>query len=257
MKKLEGTAEEGLWNFYGDKGKLDKTDSVFSLFTVENHVYTFIGTGFYISAQGLFMTAGHNVMAVCNEYGQPITPLIIIHLHENDFIIRRPVASCWNSKEADISIGVAEPMINTNTGEFLKNRFLTLTDKCPSIGDHIASYAFPNFERKEEENVHKIYLVPDFYDGTITDIHKKALGGPCYQTDMHIHGGASGGPVISNKNGCVFGINSNSLSTDTNISFVAPITPALKATIEKVKIEGFDEPTKMEDLIKFGHVIVK
>src|SRR5438874_2075008 len=42
--------------------------------------WSLIGTGFYISSDGLFLTARHVVEAVFND-NQQISPLVILHLH--------------------------------------------------------------------------------------------------------------------------------------------------------------------------------
>lgn len=51
------------------------------------------------------------------------------------------------------------------------------------------------------------------------------MPGPCAQTSMYIHGGASGGPVFDSS-GEVFAINSTGFDNDS-VSFVTPI-PAIE-----------------------------
>jgi hypothetical protein len=256
MRPLPGTAKKGIWNFYSKTGtRQEKTDAIFPLFTINNGTYRLIGTGFYITENGLFMTARHVIMDICNDLGETNNHLYILHLHINNSYTLRPVLSTWNSNEADISVGVAAPMSNKQNKKNLVNAYLSLTDKIPPLNCHVVTYAFPSSILTCQDDIQRIYLKPDFYDGVVKEYHKKVLGGPAYETNMHIHGGASGGPVIDYRNGRVFGVNSNSFTPPhTNTSFVAPILPALKAEIEKVSIQGKTGPVKISDLIKLGYI---
>lgn len=71
------------------------------------------------------------------------------------------------------------------------------------------------------------------------------LRNSCYQTNLSVRGGASGGPVIDQKTGHVIGINSTSfnLSEPPEISFISDIREIFKIPI-------------VEELCKLGQLSV-
>jgi hypothetical protein len=91
-------------------------------------VWSLVGTGFYVSSDGLFVTARHNVESVLRD-GRQIAPLVIVHLHSpigglfgpSEVLFRR-ITQCWLGQEADIAFGVAETCTNSETGERLTHR---------------------------------------------------------------------------------------------------------------------------------------
>ncbi len=69
-------------------------------------------------------------------------------------------------------------------------------------------------------------MLPTFYNGVLQEFYSERgpsakLMPPYYQTDIHLHGGSSGGPVF-NPNGEVFGVASCSYDEAEDIAFVTP-----------------------------------
>ena len=82
------------------------------------------------------------------------------------------------------------------------------------------------------------------------------MPGPCFSTSMHMHGGASGGPVFDQASGRVCGINSTSFSGATNVSFVSMIEGLLDIDIEGVVLDAEKGPdqVKLAHLVDLGYV---
>jgi hypothetical protein len=101
------------------------------------------------------------------------------------------------------------------------------------VGTQIFTVAYPLAEVKGVEGAVNILLQSDAYEGKVTGHYpegrdKVMLPWPCYETDMQILGGASGGPVmISGSSGIVFAINCSSFGPDS-VSYVSSLAPLVK-----------------------------
>jgi hypothetical protein len=102
------------------------------------------------------------------------------------------------------------------------------------VGTKVWTVAYPLAKvakiSDEEVNIHS---QSDMYTGHITAQHLNGrdsvmLPWPCYETDMEIRGGASGGPVcISGSEGTVFAVNCSSFFPH-NVSYVSSIVPLVQ-----------------------------
>lgn len=198
-----------------------------------------IGTGFFITENGIFATAKHVLLDVIDANGVQTHPIVLIQFLGGSYVIR-PILRCTSHDVADISVGIAAPMSHSTLGTPLKNKILTLTQNVPEVGQPVSTYAYPKsvIERGE---VQKLHFYPDFFGGVMQEHYPNGrdsalMPGPCMQTSMYIHGGASGGPVFS-ANGRVCGVNSTGFEND-DLSFVTPIH-----TIENLLLADVFIPT--------------
>lgn len=81
--------------------------------------------------------------------------------------------------------------------------------------------------------------------------------GPCDETSMVLHGGASGGPVVG-KAGNVFAVNSTGFDDD-DISYLSPINEVLRLPLPNLKLPNKQEiaSTCISDLANAGWVDMK
>lgn len=225
----------------GTGGPASANDSVFPIVSQdENGVLIPIGTGFFIGEHGLFVTAAHIVHAVLNEHGQAKGPFGILQHEPGNRIVIRPITRTTHHEVADVAVGFAAPMHSKSTGKPLTNTLMTLARMSPRVGDSVHTYAFPRTQ-VEPGKPQVLKLTPGAYAGTITAHYPTGrdsvlLPGPCYETTMTIHGGASGGPVF-NKDGRVIAVNSTGVD-GTNIGFVSCITSILSLRLEDVRLPG-------------------
>ncbi len=191
-----------------------------------------IGTAFFISKHGIFLTATHVLREVLDQQGQQINPIAaFIFLPENNFLIRRVLKGFFGT--GDVAAGILE----NNQDSTLTNHHYTLSYTRRKKGDPIFTCAYPETKHSGNEIDFKL----NFYSGQIEDHYSngrdKMLPNPCYQTTMHIKSGASGGPVFFK--GQVTGINSSAFNfsdDDSPVSFISDINGIFNIVIEDIFI---------------------
>ncbi len=152
-RRLGGEIDPRSWDFepLGQTGPLpNPVGHTFPLITHdENGRWRLIGTGFYVSDSGFFVTAKHVIEEVYDG-GRQRSPLLIVQLNSpnglfgaSEFLLR-PIKQCWLGDQADVAFGVAAPLTNMATGQPLKHWCWTLSLTPPDIGIQVATYAFPN-----------------------------------------------------------------------------------------------------------------
>jgi hypothetical protein len=219
---LEGAAGPNGGHFAADHGPLP--NPVGHTFPLVSHDadanWRLIGTGFYISYDGLFVTARHVVEDVLRD-GHQVQPLAIFHLLSSSGLfgpqeyLVRPVAQCWIGERADIALGVARTMPNNRTGQTLITPWRwPLLWTPPPIGTAVGTNAFPNHVIERAADRQLIRWHPDFYFGVIQgagDYRDNVMVPyPYFYADYRIHGGSSGGPVFLQGSG-VYGVNCTEL----------------------------------------------
>lgn len=208
-----------------------------------------IGTGFFISTNGLFATAKH---VLTDETGQLLEFLIGIQLSrgKQSFSIRE-IINVTLHESADVAIGflLDEPLFET--GEQTLNYAFTLTENMPREGDKVFSVAIPGPESflLEKEGAFELNFVPRLIEGVLEEHFPNGrdrifLPSHCFRTSMEIDGGASGGPVFYG-NGSAFAINSTGFD-GVPVSHVSSITDLLDLTVRNVVI-GMDDGNQVRD----------
>jgi hypothetical protein len=216
-----------------------------------------LGTGFFINPVGAFITAKHLFMDRENNNLEPT--LMGIHNINNEEYHVRPVKQLIAHKDSDFMIGMlGKRRIASKDVQPELSKFCVLDFEPLKNGDEIYTYAFPNTSREDfDDESTEFAFTGIFSHGKIIDFHED--GSPvvrnrCFQTNMKIESGASGGPVF--KKGFIVGVNSSSftLSEDEEepISFITPIDYILDLTV----IENGKEKS-IKDLIKSGHIKTK
>ncbi|HEX6718881.1 MAG TPA: serine protease [Pyrinomonadaceae bacterium] len=221
-----------------------------------------LGTGFFITTNGLFVTARHVLMDTFDNKGQQKYSIGIIQFLPASVYLHRPILRCASHPTADVTVGVAAPMKSNTTGLHLTNKVLTLTLVPPGVDARVVTYAYPKHANLITDTRQQINFIPTFYDGDIKEYYPNGrdsvlLPEPCYRTSIRIHGGASGGPVFS-RSGSVFGVNSTGID-GTDISYVSRIDEILALTIDGVAIEAGEpaSPVTVLQMVDAGYLIVR
>jgi Trypsin-like peptidase domain len=223
-RSLGGAADENSWYFKraGDDGPLpNPVGHTFPLLTHNSSGrWELVGTGFYVSSDGLFITARHNICHVFRE-GRQVAPLVILHFHSAtglfgpSEVLFRPIAQCWMSSDADLAFGVAAPATNNQTGEVLRNWCWDLSWATPTVGNSVGTYAFPRHQFSADNE--SVQFHPELYPGKILEVgayrDRVMISFPYLCVDCRIHGAASGGPIVVND-GKVVGINCTEFTND-------------------------------------------
>jgi hypothetical protein len=247
----------------GDGIAVDGSPAVFPIIrSYPDGKIDLLGSGFFISTNGLFVTARHVLQAPFDtRTGRQVFPIAMVHFHDEGSYLIRPILRCALHPLADLTVGVVAPMKRNSDGAHLGNKILTLNMDPVDPGTRVTTYAYPRYESVMTGNRQIFNVVPGFYDGKIIEYlpegrDRVLLPGPCYRTNIIIHHGASGGPVFS-SDGRVFALNSTGFD-GTEDSYVSSIGGILDLTIDGVAM-GQEAPrsVSMREIIHAGHVIVK
>jgi len=211
-----------------------------------------VGTGFYITRFGHFLTARH----VLDEIDQSERREgFMVHLLDDDQnAIFRTVTMFSYSKEADVALGTLD-----HPPGYVFNKVPKLTTNCPMIGHPIVTVGYDKDTMVSPESIHvgPKYISGKFEEYLPTGRDRVMLPFPCYRSSMMMPGGASGGPVFD-VHGHVFGINCANFE-GTDISHLARIADVLDLTAHGMKFGPNEDPVDrtLRQLIDSRHVILR
>ncbi|MDQ3652661.1 MAG: serine protease [Acidobacteriota bacterium] len=246
---------------------------------IEKGKLSIIGTGFYISRYGLFLTAKHVLEELVDYQRRTILRSFICHLEDDDEdvgkVYLRTIRYISLMNEVDLAVAQA----NNYNEEFpqspLANLRATLTTEVPQIGSSLVTFAYPEnkiLDFTQSETTPEIKA--DFYEGLflkhVTNSEHPFIPYPHYETSIQIKHGASGGPVFAN--GRVIGVNCRGwdfgeAEDDKNsLSYIIPVRELLSAQIDLVQLPEIsweynqipdsqrNKALTVAELVRFGHI---
>lgn len=233
------------------------TEEIFPLVTYEpqNKKWKCLGTGFFINPIGAFVSAKHVFM---DSDGKMEQTLYSVHNAKNGSNYIRPVKQLVYHPKADILVGlVGEKRIESESFKAEISKYCSLDLEALENNDEIYTFAYPNTESEDLNEIEiEFTFTSRLSKGQIIDYHKE--GSPvvrnrCYQTNMRVDSGASGGPVF--KNGFIVGVNSSGFTlTDDEepISFITPIDYILDLNVKEN-----NTLISVRELIQNGYIKIK
>jgi hypothetical protein len=247
----------------GDGRPVDPKQAIFPIIKqLECGSFELIGTGFFITSNGIFVTARHVLEDVLDKDRKALLPIGMLQFMNNNTIYLREFSVGISHNSMDVAVGVARPMIHNITKEPYVNKILTLSGVRPKEKAHISTYAYPKTIIIRNDHQQELHFYPTYFEGSIEEYlpngrDKLMLPGPCFRTSIFIHGGASGGPVFDDE-GRVFGINSTGFMDD-NISYVSRIIDIIGLKISDVILPNNPKPTSktIKELVDLGYIIFK
>ena len=261
--KFDGQADDSHYEITNASGNpVDVREVVCPILKlVDETTWDFIGTGFFIAENGLFETAKHVLLDALDRESNQLHRLFIIQWLPDGTYIMRNVQYVVPHSLIDVGIGSVWSRIHAQTGEPLLTKRLTLTAAKPSVGEVIFTYAYPKTIVHHDPQP-RIFLYPGYYPGRLEEYYPNGpdrvkLPFPCYRTNIWLHGGASGGPVVD-SHGRVFAINSASFGGAPDISFVSRVIDILGLTLPDVSIgDSSPAPMLVFELARRGHLLFR
>lgn len=159
-----------------------------------------LGTVFFISPAGIFITAKHVVDAYPDGPG---SHLHLVLLKEPTYKYAK-VLRLIKHPFADIAIGLVDLQ-----KEGWRPKMWPLASGQLKIGDPVSSFGYSLTDQAVKDTRFHINLNPDFYEGKILDYHPNGYGiaqWPVYSHTMNAQSGISGGPVFHQLNSTVYGV---------------------------------------------------
>ncbi len=245
--------------FMNDEGNpIPIISCIFPIFKVyEMNQINFIGTGFFISPCGIFVTAAHVLKDLLEEDGTIQARLVASYLehHKNNFTFRE-IDRVFIHKIADIGIGFMKKT-EIDGKNLIINSYLPISLYWPRHNEIIECISFPEshvfssitdtphpyFKPKSisTTNLDSTVILPNLFKslGHITRLHKNGrdkvlLPGPCYEAHLQVYGGSSGGPIFDG-NGLIIGVVSTGFD-DIPCCHFTPISEILDIEINSEKI---------------------
>lgn len=242
-----------IFSFTADGKEVDGSEAIFPICEqMPDGEVKYLGTGFFISNNGLFITAKH----VIEDSKTPF----IIHLGPNKECYIRPIHRADLTHRGDLAIGVLPEMKNS-AGKMLMSKKMLLSSYIPRVTDVVSTYAYPESRTEQTEingergNI--LELNPHQYNGIVTKVEMSGIDrispSPVILCTIDSLPGNSGGPVFSvNSKGGVIGINTSGMTGVYHV--VSLIDEIRELKVENVRLTEHDEPTTMtiNQLIKHG-----
>jgi len=244
-----------IFSFTSDGKVIEGTGAVFPICedqsdgTVKYH-----GTGFFISNNGIFITAKH----VLEDTSSPF----IIHMRPNNEYYRRQIIRADLTHRGDLAVGIVEEL-KDSAGNILINDRLQLSSHIPKPTEAISTFAYPestmSFHEVEGETRNAFNIIPRQYSGVVVKVEtggiKRITPSPAVICTIDSLPGNSGGPVFSvDGKGGVIGINTFGMQGVYHVVSLIDEVRALK--IDGIILPGLDKPNTLtvDQLISIGAV---
>ena len=262
----------------GDGKEINPRDAVVPIFKeIGKGKLIVIGTGFYITRYGLFLTAKHVLDELFLEKKKSIGIAYICHRASEDEVHLRRILSVNLLESVDLAMGQADTYEIKYPNDPLANYRCELSMHIPSEGEEVVTYAYPENEVLDFTNDNENPAVHcDFYEGKflryLEENERPFIPYPHYETTIQVKSGASGGPVFNR--GKVIGVNcrgwdfGDDVEVNEHLSSIVPIKGVLDMVLGHIKVPKvsweFSQIPKsrdpaslsMIDLVNYGHVLL-
>jgi len=159
-----------------------------------------VGTGFYISRYGLFMSANHVLETLINESGTVLGVGYVCHPGIGDVVHLRRIRRVSFLQPQDLAVGQADNYVERFPENPLYNMRVSLTTELPLPDDSVITYAYPENEILDFTKTDTVPVIAGNYFGgkflrSVDKSEHPFMPYPYFETTIRLRGGASGGPV--------------------------------------------------------------
>lgn len=218
-----------------------------------------VGTGFFITMLGHFVTAKHVIFDVYDqEKKQQTGTLHAVHFVEGSSVLVRHITEISYHNVSDLAVGKMDFHVINSTGLPLTNRVPQFTTKVPAVGSRVITFAYPESDSIFKRGQSAAFR-PDFYSGELLFHSDKPrdsvmVAWPHFGTSIDVRGGASGGPVFDER-GRVFGI--NCVGGYPDLSYMARVQELLDLNVPQFPppVAGAKAPSSVLELARLRHIV--
>lgn len=225
VKVKSSSGKKESYGFRDNYGVLhDYEELIFPIIykNIKTGVYHAIGTGYFIHANGGFITAKH----VLYHQEKLLKPCYAIQTLDDKTRFIREIVAFFPHPKADIGVGMLKGQIKKGTQPHYVAAF-SISLSPPKVGDKISTYAFPKSEVVIKNNSQTGVFRGTWSSGEIKRFipagEHHLLETDSFETSMHIAARASGGPVL--RGAYIIGVNSTGWDIEEGQEPVSNITP--------------------------------
>ena len=259
----------------GNKNPIDPKYGVFPIMKeISKGNLSIIGTGFYLTRYGLFITAKHVMDELVDWKKKSIGVSFVCHCPNETEIIMRRILSASLLDSYDLAICQADNYMEKVPERPLINMRPCLSTKIPAAGAKLVTFTYPENEVldfSQNENIPTIRS--DYYEGQLLRYvavsENPSIPYPHFETSIKLKSGSSGGPVFAD--GKIIGVNCRGWDfheddENGNLSYIVPINHLVSVTVElnqlpnnsweKNQIKNIKEKYSIRELADYGHIIL-
>ena len=232
-----------------------------------------VGTGCYVTRYGLVLTAAHVLKDLAE--GNTLRTAFVMHRPDEATVHLRRIRSVSWLNEFDIGLAQAENYLESVPQRPLTNMRARMSIRVPQVRESLVTYAYPQnapLDFREPNAAPEVRA--DYFDGIVT-AHLEPGQRPRLpyfhiETSVHVHSGASGGPVFD-SHGYVIGIASSGwdfgdaadiepLSSVTLIRDLLSLTTTLRLLppdsweAQQLPAGEAERPWTVRQLAEYGHL---
>lgn len=220
-----------------------------SIFLTARHVVKHPSISCSDDLNGTF-TVGDGFRLVSLWFQNPSEPMV-----KYDY---REVRRLWKHPTADLALGQLQGLVHKESKERWDDRVPGWDFRMPRVGERVCTYAYPDIRGETNiEVVRQAHGTTTARTGAIEETFPSGggpsrLNAPCFQTDLDLRGGMSGGPVF-NLDGRLCGVNSTGYEFQGDVrplSFVSMLQPLLNMQLPGDRQEGFS----VRELVRLGQI---
>lgn len=190
---------------------------------------TILGTAFFVSPHGIFITAKHNVEEHHDLVRHGKLRLMVFNNNQyTDLTVR----GLELHPKMDIAIGCIMIDATKKSAPHLK-----IADRICPAGEIVGTYGYPNSSVSFSNGIVRADINNAIYDGLVLQYHENPsdrisakVEMPYYSHSCPLGSGISGGPLLRLSDSTVYGINSTSIATNS-ASPQAPASPGVSTDI--------------------------